>query len=150
MARRSAQKRFVLRRAMVRPPRAGHAVFWFAAFVALCSQLFTAGFHCRPTRYADIAVVHSASGDGALAGLPCPHHAASVETTPDGGLPKDKDSNECCPLCGTLRFASNLPALDALILPDGATPAPVQFELTHLALRPPPHSGQPRAPPVSI
>ncbi|MGQ0446419.1 MAG: hypothetical protein ACT4O2_15170, partial [Beijerinckiaceae bacterium] len=95
---------------MVLPPRAGHVVFWFAAFAALCAQLFAAGFHCRPARYADIAVVHSASGDAALAGLSCPHHAASGETTPDGGLPKD--SNECCPLCGTL--ASNLPALDVL------------------------------------
>ncbi|MGQ0443905.1 MAG: DUF2946 family protein, partial [Beijerinckiaceae bacterium] len=113
-------------------------------------QLFAAGFHCRPARYADIAVVHSASGDAALAGLPCPHHAASGEITQDGGLPKDKDSNECCRLCGTLGFASILPARDVLILADVAAPAPVQFELTHLALRPPPHSGQPRAPPVSI
>lgn len=150
MAWRSAQNRFVAPRARVRPPRAGQVVFWFAAFVALCFQIFAVGFHCPPAPHADGAVVYSGIDDAALSGLPCSHRAASGKTNSNDRLPSDKDGSHNCPLCGTLQFVSILPALDVLILPRPAAPAPVQVELANLAPRAAPHSGQPRAPPVSI
>ncbi len=88
-------------------------------------------------------------GGAAVSGLPCPHHAASGQANPDGGPPRENDCSHTCPLCGTLGPGGILPAFHVLILPQTGTPAPVRFALGRLAPRAA-HSGQPRAPPVSI
>ncbi|RNJ48150.1 DUF2946 family protein [Methylocystis hirsuta] len=153
MARRKYEKQVVAPGAGGLAPRAGwrSVALCLAAFLAVCAQLLAIGFHHHPAHHVESAAVYAASGDAALGAPACPHHAESGETNPDDGLPNGKDCARTCPLCGTtLQFAGILPAFDVLILPPVAASTPARFELARPAPRAVSHSGQPRAPPVSI